>query len=384
VPLRIAFLNSWPEPSHEGSGTAVSIGNLAQGLSHRGHEVVTLTPWKEGGRTPGPLPLLFHRLHFNRSVGRRIDDTGPFDLVVGFDMDGFLWSRRREARNSGNGRKPPPFILWLKGIASDEARFARGTDSLILSLAARLESMNARGADRVIVPSRYSAEVAEEVYGLERGHLHVVPEAIDLEAWERTPSVPRPSPPTRPSEAHPFRILSVARQYPRKDTETLLRALPFVRRAGVPVRLTIVGGGPELPRLRKVTRTLGLSDVVSLTGPLEERESLLDLYREADLFCLPSLQEGFGIVFLEAMAAGLPIVAARAGATPEVVTDGVIGQLVPPGDIEELGRALGELALNPALRMRMGEAGIRRVEGYSLDRHTDRFLEAATDSGAMA
>ncbi len=381
--MRIAFLNSWPEARHQGSGTAVSIANLARGLTVRGHQVVLLSPERVRS-ADRPLPLLVQRLRFNRSIARRIHDSGPLDLVVGFDLDGFLWATRDRERAGHNGRPSPPFALWLKGVAADEARFARGPDSLLLSFVARLESMNARAADRVLVPSRYSAGIASSSYGLPPRVLRVVPEAIDLEEW----SLPEDNgrglngskadrSATLPSPAAPLEILSVARQYQRKDTATLLRALPVLERAGVPARLRVIGGGPELARLEKLARGLDLSRPVQFLGPVEDSARVRAAYRDAHLFCLPSLQEGFGLVFLEAMASGLPIVAARAGATPEVVGSGAGGRLFAPGDHEELGHALVELARNPELRERMTEAGYRRVRTFSLSHLADRFVEAS-------
>ena len=365
--MRIAFLNSWPEARHQGSGTAVSIANLARGLTARGHEIVVLAPDRIRS-TDRPLPLLAQRIRFNRSVGQQIRKAGPLDLVVGFDLDGVHWATRER-----NGTSPP-FALWLKGVAADEARFARGAESLLLSFVARLEAMNARAADHVLVPSRYSAGVAASSYGISSRTLKVVPEAIDLEEWERASPMDGAA---LPSESAPFEILSVARQYQRKDTATLLRALATVERAGVPARLRVIGGGPELPRLQKLARRLDLSRPVEFLGAVRESATVRSLYHDAHLFCLPSLQEGFGLVFLEAMASGVPIVAARAGAAPEVVGNGAGGRLFTPGDHEGLGHLIVELARSPRTRDRMAEAGVRRVRYFSLNHMADRFLEAS-------
>ena len=96
----------------------------------------------------------------------------------------------------------------------------------------------------------------------------------------------------------------------------------------------------------------------------------------ADCFCLPTVQEGFGLVFAEAMAAGLPIVACRAAAVPEVVEDGHTGLLVRPNDPEELARAMERVLTNAGLRAELGAAGRRRVEVFDLDRVAARLLEA--------
>jgi glycosyltransferase involved in cell wall biosynthesis len=164
----------------------------------------------------------------------------------------------------------------------------------------------------------------------------------------------------------------VAHLYPRKDVATLLRAFQNLQRD---VSLRIVGTGPELPRLRREARSLHVADRVEFLGHIPF-SALAAEYRRADLFCLPSRQEGFGIVFLEAMAAGLPIVAARAAAVPEVVSDGECGILVAPGNSEGLAFALARLLSDPAARLRLGSAGLARVRRYDAPQVAGQFLEA--------
>jgi glycosyltransferase involved in cell wall biosynthesis len=288
---------------------------------------------------------------------------------VGFDIDGFLW--RRSLRASATR-----YVVALKGVAADEARFAvaAGERGLLTFLAA-MEGRNARSADRVIVPSAYSAGVASRAYGLPEGVIRIVPEPIDLSVWEGLrPCGGRGH--DRPT------ILSVARQYPRKDTATLLRSLRLVRDVVPGAHLRIVGGGPELPRLRALCRELGLGASVTFDGPLADDRDIRMAFLEASLFCLPSQQEGFGIVFLEAMAAGLPVVAARAGAVPEVVVDGETGLLVPPGNPRVLATAVVRLLRDAEARTRMAAEALLRARRYDLARVAPEFLEAAGVRGA--
>ncbi len=278
---------------------------------------------------------------------------------MGFDVDGcFLGPSRRSA----------PLVVQLKGVAADEARFERGLDRLRLRFLALLERRNARHADRVIVPSEYSARRAREAYDLDPSRIRVVPEGIDPEPWRDAAG----------DRSRPV-ILSVARQYPRKNTRTLLRALPRVAEAVPDVRLRVVGGGPELDALRKLARRLGLGDRVRLLGAVAEDRQVREEYARASCFCLPSLQEGFGIVFLEAMATGLPVVAGRAGAVPEVVPDGEAGVLVEPTDPEALADALVRVLTDDELARRLGHAGRERAGGFTPEASARRFLEAVAD-----
>ena len=106
------------------------------------------------------------------------------------------------------------------------------------------------------------------------------------------------------------------------------------------------------------------------------RQALAVEYVGADCFCLPTVQEGFGIVFTEAMAAGLPVVACRAAAVPEVVEDGRTGLLVSPRSPEELAMAMEKVLTSMTLRRELGDNGRRRVEALDLPQVAARLLEA--------
>jgi len=348
--VRIAFLDSWWREPVLGSGTAVGIGGLARGLEDIGHRVVPLRPHAE----PRGRPLL--RLAYNLEVPRRLHAQN-FDLVVGFDWDGCLH------RPDGG----PPYVVALKGVLADEAGYERGLARASLRLQAALERHNLRRAARVVTTSRYSRQRAVAAYGLAPERVVTVPEGIDLGAWRGLSANRNGGPPT---------ILSVARQYPRKNTHTLLAALPLVRRRVPGARLRIVGGGPEMPALKRLAAELRLDGAVTFLGPLPRDADVRREYARADVFCLPSLQEGFGIVFLEAMAAGLPVVAGDSGAVPEVVPHGEAGLLVAPKDRGAVADALVTLLRDAALRHRMGAAGRARAQSYDWPRVARRFVDA--------
>jgi glycosyltransferase involved in cell wall biosynthesis len=262
-----------------------------------------------------------------------------------------------------------PLVVSLKGVIADELRNERGLTRILLSIQARWERKNARRADLVIACSRYSCEVARREYGVPEEKLAAVPEPIDLAEWERRFAAARRRPASGPV------VLCVARMYPRKRIVDLLEAAARIR-AGIPgARFRIVGRGPEWESVVRRHADLGLGETVTLLGDVS-REALATEYVGADLFCLPSVQEGFGIVFLEAMAAGLPVVACRAAAIPEVVEDGVTGTLVAPRDPAALATAMQGLLENPERRRAMSEAGRRRVTRFTSERVAAQLLEA--------
>ena len=162
---------------------------------------------------------------------------------------------------------------------------------------------------------------------------------------------------------------------PTKCPSYLIHATRAVAETCPKVRLIVIGGGPELPRLRKLAGALGLEGHVTFRGPVARDAEVRAAYFEADTFCLPSRQEGFGIVFVEAMAAGLPVIAARAGATPEVVEHERTGLLVPPSDPEALASTLIRLLTRPEERKRLGEAGTRAAKRYGLETIGRHFVD---------
>jgi glycosyltransferase involved in cell wall biosynthesis len=348
--VRFEFLTSTPLSATEGSGTFVAVDGLVRGLSNLGHTVaIRPLDTRTGFHT-------FDRWLYNARVAL----VPPVaDVTVGVDLDGFLWARRRRG----------PFVVMLKGIIADELRTERGWVRMLLAVQARWERSNTARADRVVVPSQYSASVAHDVYGIPRPKLVVVPEPIDLADWRR-----RFAETTRARSARPT-VLSVARMYPRKRLEDLLRAAGILRERIPDAQVRIVGEGPESARLRALHRELRLDDAAVLLGEVT-RQRLAVEYTSAHCFCLPTVQEGFGLVFAEAMAAGLPVVACRAAAVPEIVEDRRTGFLVNPRSPGELATALETLLTNRKLSEEFGRAAAQRVEAFGLESVARRFLEA--------
>ncbi len=349
--MRLAFLSSTPPSALEGSGTFVAVDGLRRGLEALGH-AVTLHPLRTRTR--------FHTLDrwlYNLRLMLRPPEA---DVVVGVDLDGFLWARRRHR---------PPLVAALKGVIADELLNERGWVRILLGLQARWERDNCARAERIVVPSHYSAAVAGRAYGIPADKLAVVPEPLDLAGWRQLfDAVPVPAR-RRPT------VLAVARMYPRKRLQDLLRAAVVLRQRIPDVEVRIVGDGPEAARLRHLHAVLGLGDGVVFLGAIS-RLALAVEYKRAHCFCLPSVQEGFGLVFAEAMAAALPVVACRAAAVPEVVGDRRTGLLVNPCSPDELAMALETLLRNEGLARDLGAEGARRVEAFDLVPVAARFVEA--------
>jgi phosphatidylinositol alpha-1,6-mannosyltransferase len=224
-------------------------------------------------------------------------------------------------------------------------------------------------ADLVIAPSRYTVEKLIGVQGV---------------AADKTQRLPWPLSPSFLQLAEAPADLRVPSAFPRKalviltvgrwaDSErykgadNLIRAVAQLRSVHTDLQLVAVGGGDDLPRLRELANALGIADRVHFLENLT-REEIAACYAQADLFALPSTGEGFGLVFLEAMAFSKAVVGAAWGGTTDVVEDGVNGLLVPPRDPGALEHALGRLLGDESLRKQVGQRGAEIVrQKYRFD-----------------
>jgi len=165
------------------------------------------------------------------------------------------------------------------------------------------------------------------------------------------------------SQSSPPIMLSVARltkddRY--KGIDNVIRSLPSVLLEAGPVQYRIVGEGDDVPRLRALASELGVSSYVEFIGGVSDAE-LRNEYQRCSIFVMPSNKEGFGIVFLEAMAYGKPTVGGAFGGTPSVVKNGETGLLVDPASVSEITSSITRLLSDDALRERYGRAGHRRL-----------------------
>jgi glycosyltransferase involved in cell wall biosynthesis len=168
-------------------------------------------------------------------------------------------------------------------------------------------------------------------------------------------------------------LIQVARLDSLKDHATALRALERLVARGPEVRLLLVGEGPEMPRIRELVRARALEPYVHFLGL---RGDIARLLSAADIGLLTSISEGIPLTLIEAMAAGLPVVSTDVGGVREVVEEGVTGLLAAAGDDAALAEAILHLAGDPALRARMGRAGLRRAEAaFSERRMHDEYLK---------
>jgi glycosyltransferase involved in cell wall biosynthesis len=347
-------------------GVETHVRHLAEGLTQHGDDIEVLTtdlrtdsPLERLPEEDGEFPYPVHRVRAIKAavLPHALGNVSP-------SMIGHVLSGHWDVVHGHAYGFFPTFAASLGGLLDRSALVLTphsdpGRPSLEKRAFDRVVPLvTLRQAHRVIALTELEAGHLERL-GVARGRIAVIPNGVDMAefAWG----------PNRVRDGDGTSVLFAGRCYPdQKGLEVLMHAVSQLPRE-MAVHLRIVGedwGGYAV--VRDLARRLGIEDRVTLVGMLE-RSQLLDEFRRADVFVLPSLFDSFPIAILEAMAAGLPVIATRVGGVPEVVLDGETGLLVEPGDPKRLASAIEALASDEGARREMGKRGRARAQLFSWD-----------------
>jgi phosphatidylinositol alpha-1,6-mannosyltransferase len=155
-----------------------------------------------------------------------------------------------------------------------------------------------------------------------------------------------------------------------KGHDRVISALPTILSRYPDIIYVIVGDGDDRSRIQELAKTSGVGHAVRLVGHVADRD-LPDYFRMADAFVMPSTGEGFGIVYLEAAASGIPVIAGNGDGSADALADGVLGTLIDPADLNELGRAIVDALETPSRRAR---SGVERFAFPGFSRHAGEIL----------
>lgn len=275
----------------------------------------------------------------------------PFDLIECGQCFPSIFVAALLRRLSG-----VPYLVWVHGNdLLGPARFR------ILRAALRGALGGALG---VVANSSYTARLVAE-FGVPKAAIRVIEPIVDLQAFARQPA----STALRQRYAlgsGPV-LLTVCRLVARKGVDLVIEALAQLAAKHPGLRYLVVGQGPEQRALQDLAARLGVAERVVFAGPVADAE-LAAHYHLASVFVMPSRfigaeasVEGLGLVYLEAMAAGLPVVAGRSGGVPDIVHDGQNGLLVDPGSAPELVAALDSVLSDPVRAASLADAGLAFV-----------------------
>jgi D-inositol-3-phosphate glycosyltransferase len=399
--MKIAMVSEHASPlvalgEEDAGGQNVYVAELSTALARRGQQVVvhsrrddpdlpdrvaTSSGFEVDHVPAGPperVPkdeLLPHMGDFARHLAQQWADDPPDVVHAHFWMSGL--AALVAANDLGI-----PVVQTFHALGVVKRRYQGAADTSP-DERVRMERMIGKRASWVAATC--SDEVFELVrMGVPRSRISVVPCGVDDvqfcpegPAWSRSPGLSR--------------IVSLGRLVPRKGIDTAVEAL-----AALPGTELVIAGGPpaealhadaEARRLRSRAEELGVADRVHLLGQVG-REDVPGLLRSADAVVTTPWYEPFGMVPLEAMACGVPVVAAAVGGLTDTVVDGVTGRLVPPRRPDLLARALRPMLADPALRAGYGAAGVdRALCRYTWDRvgaDTHRLYQRASSGAGVA
>lgn len=372
--MRVALVSEHASPlatlgGVDAGGQNVHVADLAAALGRLGAEVVVHTRRDD--------PALPERVELAPGVVVEHVDAGPSCFVPKDELVPYVGAIARELLQSWTMQRPDVVHahFWMSGAASMAAANSLGIPVVQTFHALGLVKRRHQGAADTSPPQRISVEAdlarrvdrvvataSEEVFELARmgadpRRVTVVPCGVDVERFR----------PEGPAEARPpgrRRVVVVSRLVERKGVGDVIAALSLLPE----VELVVAGGpdaaglvaDPEARRLRALASAGGVADRVELRGRVD-RDHLPALVRSADaVVCVPRY-EPFGLVAVEAMACGIPVVASAVGGLCDTVVDGVTGFHVPPGDPVAVAAALGRVLGDPVLAATMGTAGAARA-----------------------
>ncbi len=401
--MKIAMVSEHANPlatpgSVDAGGQNVHVAALSRALAERGHRVTVFTR-RDDPTTPTRVPLCpgVEVVHLTAGPQRHVpkDDLLPHlpalsaGLAAAWRFDrpdvvhSHFWMSGIAALDAAaeRGTGHPPVLHTFHALGSVKRRY-QGTADTSPAERARLEPLVGQRAATVIATC--PDEVAElRLLGVPEDRIEIAPCGVDLGMFQNTGRAA--------ARGATFRVLSLGRLVPRKGVDIAIRAVGLLHEQGIDdVELHIVGTGDapagesgpdaETVRLTALAESLGLSDQVRFLGRVP-RDDVPALIREADAVVCTPWYEPFGIVPLESMACGTPVVAANVGGLGDTVVDGVTGLLVPPQDAPAVADAFARLRADPAFAATLGAAGRMRVEArYSWERvaaRTERIYERA-------
>jgi len=278
-----------------------------------------------------------------------------------------------------------PIVHMFHTLVRMKNRIARSNEEIEGGYRLEGEQRILEVADRIIVATPAEQAQLEFLYLADSKKMVTVPPGVDISHFYPIPMDEAKAVIGIQPDEHV--ILYVGRIEPLKGVDTLLRALAILAREGSPNDLIIIGGDPgpgadqsdrEMARLKALTHELGIGDLVVFLGK-RSQDFLPYYYSAADMVVVPSHYESFGMVALEAMACGTPVVASQVGGLAFLVEDGKTGFVVPGGDPEALAARLSDLIWQPGLRDRLGREGARVARRYAWPNITRQIIRVYED-----
>jgi 1,2-diacylglycerol 3-alpha-glucosyltransferase len=375
--MRIAFFTNCYKPLV--NGVVTSISSLKEAYERKGHDVYIFAPRVEDYidqernvfryrsvnltskvKYPLPIPLSFR-------VKKVITEFNPD--IVHFHHP-FLLSFPAIMYGKKLGI---PKILTLHTQYEQYAYYVSPVPERVTQEAIKMIISNlAYKTDCITTPSDSMKKIMEN-YGI-KNRIEVIPNAIRLISFKEDDESKK----TEIKKKYNLKeddkiILFVGRIAREKSIDKIIEALAIIKRKGISkVKLLIVGRGPAMDELKQLIQSLGIEEEVIFTGAVSNEE-IQHYYKMAYLFTITSTSESFGIVIIEALASGIPVLAVRAPGAVDILTDGLDGLLVDD-DVEKFADALEKIIKEPELRDKLSRGALKTSEKYNIDTISERML----------
>ncbi|RLE79812.1 MAG: hypothetical protein DRJ51_07050 [Thermoprotei archaeon] len=348
--MRILLASEWFPPDL--GGVASHVKDLAYSLACRGHEIFIVTREKPGRREPmfkiyGLRPKdIVEEILMNRGSLKKIVEKIEPDIV-----------------HAHHAFTPIPLLVLkaaiVKGVPTvltNHSAYFYEYDSILktLGLIAFPFKMIVRKVNKIIAVSRVAAKFIRTF--APKASIEVIPNGVDTSIFK-----PEGSRKFRERFSADPMLLYVGRLVPRKGVHLLVDAMTIISKEVPEVKLVIAGSGPLYGMLIERAKIQGVSKFITFLGSVNRRD-LPDLYRSSDMLIMPSIYgESFGMVALEGMASGVPVIASSTGGLKEIIIDGINGLLLRRVCAESIAEKVLELYYEPALKQRLIERGLQTV-----------------------
>ena len=372
--MHIAFFSNTYLPVV--SGVVRSIELFRQAMTELGHNVFVFAPRARGYEDKTPFVFRYPSLEIGLGYDVQMAiPVSPFvnQLLPSLKLDvihshhPFLLGETAAEKAEKLG---VPLVFTFHTRYREYSHYVGLEQELVKEVIHRWLSDYLRKCHHIILPSHSIKQMLTDEYGVTQ-QLTVVPTGIDLTPFDR-------------ADGQGIRaargwgddtvLISVSRLAKEKNWDTLLQAAAKVFSQRKATRLAAIGDGVERKTIEKMAYELGIADRVDFVGKVPFAE-VPNYLKAADIFCFASITETQGLVTLEAMAAGLPVVAVEASGTREAVEHDQQG-LLTPNDSDALARAMEQMLDNPAKLAQFGEAARKRAEAFSQQQQAKKMLAA--------
>lgn len=361
-------------PVYGGSGVVAT--ELGIELAARGHEVHFITYAQ-----PFRLPYFMERIWYHEVEvpSYPLFEHPPYNLALSVAIQNVVEQHHLDLVHA-HYAVPHATSAWMAREMLERPDFRiittlHGTDITLVGQDPSFRSLtefSIRKSDGITAVSDFLKAETVAHFGIPEERIEVIPNFVDLDKYRRDAY---PCHRAKFSETGELIVIHISNFRAVKRVEDVVRVFARIAR-DVPARLLLVGDGPDRGRAQHVAEEEHVLDRVLFLG---KQNSVAELLSCSDLLLLPSEQESFGLVALEAMACGVPVVATRTGGVPEVVTHGESGYLAPVGDVEAMAGFGVELLADPERWKRASAAARRGAERFSAERVVTLYEDHYTE-----